>query len=135
VSRRQQNSELIVRGSKLVLNYTNGSPCDSDSKSRRSLSYHDAEDIKTSRFHDDEDDGPRSKKISSSKEPVRRKGAIISLLCQKDPLGPKAPKVTLAFLGTLDHCTYFFEARSQAACAGIETTPQQLGPGGVFGVM
>jgi cation-dependent mannose-6-phosphate receptor len=134
---RQQNSELVVRGSKLVLNYTNGSPCDSDTKDKRELLSHDAEDIKTLRLrdYDDDEDNYRGLKKRASKDKVRRKGAIISLLCQKDPLGPKAPKATLAFLGTLDHCTYFFEARSQAACAGIETTPQQLGPGGVFGVM
>jgi cation-dependent mannose-6-phosphate receptor len=132
---RQQNSELVVRGSKLVLNYTNGSPCDSDTKDKRELLSHDATDIQPSRLRDDDDDDDRSTKKPASKDKVRRKGAVISLLCQKEPLGPKAPKATLAFLGTLDHCTYFFEARSQAACAGIETTPQQLGPGGVFGVM
>lgn len=77
------------------------------------------------------------KRPSSAKEKdkeVRRKNTIILLSCQKDPLGPKSPKATISFAGEMD-CTYIFEAKSQAACAGIETTPQQLGPGGVFGVM
>jgi len=122
----QQNSDLVFRGSKLVLNFTNGSPCDTSEKSKRNA-----------RIKDDDDDDPHSKKPNSgSKSKIRRKSTIISLLCQKEPLGPKAPKATVAFIGASeDHCTYFFEARSQYACAGIETTPQQLGPGGVFGVI
>ena len=138
---RQQNSELVFRGSKLVLNYTNGSPCDTSSR-KRSLRFGDGRDFSTSELHDgyedDEDDEDRHPKEPSnpSREKIRRKSTIISLLCQKEPLGPKAPKATVAFIGASeDQCTYFFEARSQAACAGVETTPQQLGPGGVFGVM
>lgn len=58
------------------------------------------------------------------------------MLCDRETIDPKGPKLYLAFVGTdEDECTYFFEGRSFAACAGIETTPQQLGPGGVFGVM
>jgi cation-dependent mannose-6-phosphate receptor len=88
---------------------------------------------------DDDDEDTPHKKPSSGKEKekekeVRRKNTIILLSCQKDPLGPKSPKATISFAGEMD-CTYVFEAKSQAACAGIETTPQQLGPGGVFGVM
>ncbi|KAF2400216.1 mannose 6-phosphate receptor domain-containing protein [Trichodelitschia bisporula] len=104
----QQNAEPIFRGRKLVLNYTNGSPCDEHSK--------------------------RSEARSDKK--TRRKSTIISLLCDKDPPAPKAPKAVVAFIGASDDaCTFFFEARSQAACAGIEASPQQLGPGGVFGVI
>ena len=104
-----------------MLNYTNGSPCDTDPSDfkRSHTSYeHSSKDLSTYK--------------SSSK---RRKSTIISLLCQKDAL-PNTPKVSVAFVGaSQDHCTYFFEARSTAACAGIETTPSQLSPGGVFGVM
>jgi cation-dependent mannose-6-phosphate receptor len=126
------------------LNYTNGSPCDSNIKKRSPQFVHSAEDIQARKFpsdDDDDDDDDRPSKGPSHKESekegkTRRKSTIISLLCQKEVLGPKAPKATVAFIGASeDHCTYFFEARSQAACAGIETTPQQLGPGGVFGVM
>jgi len=117
----QQNSELVFRGSKLVLNYTNGSPCDSSDPDRRRGSFgfeHDTNDIS-----------------AYDSKPLRRKSTIISLLCQKDVL-PTSPKVSVAFVGASeDHCTYFFEARSTAACAGIETTPSQLSPGGVFGVI
>lgn len=134
---RQQNSGLVLRGSKLVLNYTNGSPCDSPSpKSKRQLS-HGVADLRSAKIVDDDDDDAPHKKLSSGKEKeqeVRRKNTIILLSCQKDPLGPKSPQATISFAGEMD-CTYVFEAKSQAACAGIETTPQQLGPGGVFGVM
>ncbi|KAF2433122.1 mannose 6-phosphate receptor domain-containing protein [Tothia fuscella] len=137
----QQNSELVFRGSKLVLNYTNGSPCATSSKKRSAQLSHNVEDLTTRAFpsdddDDDDDDHDKHSKKPNHKEKVRRKSTIISLLCQKEVLGPKAPKATVAFIGASeDQCTYFFEARSQAACAGIETTPQQLGPGGVFGVI
>lgn len=132
VEYRQQNSELVLRGSKLVLNYTNGSPCDSPSpKSKRQLS-HGVQDLRSAKIIDDDDKKPSSGK--EKEKGVRRKNTIILLSCQKDPLGPKSPKATISFAGEMD-CTYVFEAKSQAACAGIETTPQQLGPGGVFGVM
>ncbi|KAE9985038.1 hypothetical protein BLS_000065 [Venturia inaequalis] len=123
------NSELVLRGSKLVLNYTNGSPCDSPSpKPKRQLA-HGVQDLRSAKIIDDDDDDK-----SHKKKDVRRKNTIILLSCQKDPLGPKSPKATISFAGEMD-CTYIFEAKSQAACAGIETTPQQLGPGGVFGVI
>jgi cation-dependent mannose-6-phosphate receptor len=103
----------------LVLNYTGGSPCDTKHKKR-----HDLTDL-TARREDDDD-----------AKTTRRKSTTISLLCDKEAIDAKAPKVTVAFLSTVeDECAYFFEARSYAACAGIESTPQQLGPGGVFGVM
>jgi hypothetical protein len=147
VNCRQQNSELVLRGSKLVLNYTNGSPCDSPSpKSKRQLSHEpvpdSVPDFRSAKIIDDDDDDdddtphrkPSSGKEKEKEKEVRRKNTIILLSCQKDPLGPKSPKATISFAGEMD-CTYVFEAKSQAACAGIETTPQQLGPGGVFGVM
>ncbi|KIW06250.1 uncharacterized protein PV09_02723 [Verruconis gallopava] len=118
----QQNSELVFRGSKLVLNYTNGSPCDDD----------DDEDLK---HKGSQSFGHETEELRVSKTKTRRKSTIISLLCQKDVL-PNAQKVSVSFVGASpDKCTYFFEARSTAACAGIETTPSQLSPGGVFGVI
>jgi len=112
-----ENNKPLFRGRKLVLNYTGGSPCDS-SHSKRSH----ALDLEN-----------RSTKQTISAESTRRKSTIISLLCDGDNVDPK---VTVAFVGAdEDECSYFFEARSSFACAGIETTPQQLGPGGVFGVI
>jgi len=115
-----ENSELILRGRKLVLNYTNGSPCGTKHSKR-----HGSADL--SRRRDDDDD----------EKPTRRKSTTISLLCDETTIDPKGPKVAISFVGTDDdECSYFFEARSYAACAGIDTTPQQqLGPGGVFGVI
>ena len=63
----------------------------------------------------------------------RRKSTIISMLCDRDPM---SPQLTLNFVGAdTDECTYFFEARSSAACGGIEVAKQTLSPGGVFGVI
>ncbi len=107
--RRSLNTELVLRGPKLILNYTHGSPCEPKRKKR---------DMITDDDH------------------KRRKSTVISLLCEEPSMDSKSPKVKLFFVSSdEDECTYYFEARSAAACAGVEATPQQLGPGGVFGVM
>lgn len=134
-----QNSEPVFRGRKLVLNYTGGSLC-SSGHSKRALLSHEAKDLSTKKIidddddedDDDEDDTPK-KKPTKGKDDKRRKSTIISLLCEKDPLAPKA---SVAFVAASeDECTYFFEARTSAACGGIEVERQTLGPGGVFGVI
>ncbi|KAF4555692.1 Mannose-6-phosphate receptor-like protein [Elsinoe fawcettii] len=144
----QQNDEPIIRGRKLVLNYTHGSPCPSlpTSSLARGLDYQEREIIGGG---DDEDDDPPRKKPSSKrpshdddededgkKKPTdstgRRKSTIISLLCASDPL---APPMAVSFVASPDSCTYFFEARTPAACGGVETAQQTLSPGGVFGVI
>jgi len=136
---RLQNSEPVFRGRKLVLNYTGGSLC-SSGHSKRALLSHEAKDLSTKKIidddddddEDDEDDTPK-KKPTKGKGDKRRKSTVISLLCEKDPLAPKA---SVAFVAASeDECTYFFEARTSAACGGIEVETQTLGPGGVFGVM
>jgi len=135
---RQQNSELVLRGRKLVLNYTGGSPCDSTDTKRSSLS-DDDEDVRASELiggDDDENDHDRKPKTPSKSR--RRKSTIISLLCEREPLAPKSPQASVAFVGaSQDECTYFFEVRSPAACGGAENDSSSgaLGPGGVFGVM
>lgn len=43
--------------------------------------------------------------------------------------------MTVSFVASPDSCTYMFEARTSAACGGVETAKQQLGPSGVFGVI
>ncbi|OCL10616.1 mannose 6-phosphate receptor domain-containing protein [Glonium stellatum] len=135
-----QNSEPVFRGRKLVLNYTGGSLC-SSGHSKRALLSHETEDLSTKKIisdddddedDDDEDDKPKKKPLKN-KDDKRRKSTIISLLCEKDPLAPKA---SVAFVAASeDECTYFFEARTTAACGGIEVERQTLGPGGVFGVI
>lgn len=140
---RQQNSAPVFHGRKLVLNYTNGSPCDSDTGKRS----HAIEDLarreiidpdegKKKHADDDDDDDddfdktPTKRPSSSS---IRRKSTIISMLCDKDPL---SPLLTLSFVAASpDECTYFFEARSSAGCSGIESAKQTLSPSGVFGVI
>lgn len=85
---------------------------------------------------DDEDDDEDDDVKTPAKTPtssVRRKSTVISMLCDKEPL---SPLLTLSFVAASpDECTYFFEARSSAACGGIEVAVQTLSPSGVFGVI
>ncbi|KAJ9295167.1 hypothetical protein DTO271G3_6337 [Paecilomyces variotii] len=116
----QQASEPIFRGRKLILNYTDGSPCPSSSAfdSRNIL---------------DGDKGPDYNNLKSYDKDVRRKSTIMSFLCDREPMAPRA---AVSFVGTMDHCTYFFEVRSPAACGGVAYAPNGgLGPAGVFGVI
>ncbi|KAI9679759.1 MAG: Cation-independent mannose-6-phosphate receptor CI-MPR [Caeruleum heppii] len=135
----QQSSEPIFRGRKLVLNYTDGSPCSSTTNHRRSLHAvssfardRDDSDDDDDDDDDDKDDNGRNGHRKGSKG-IRRKSTLISLLCERDPLAAKA---AIAFVGASpDECTYFFELRSPAACGGVSSTSEGLGPGGVFGVI
>ena len=113
------------------MNYTGGSPCDEPSKRLRSRKLNDNDDDKDDDKDDDRDDEGKDHKYL--KEPKRRKSTLISFICDHDSLAPKAH---LSFLGASpDECTYFFEARSMAACGGVIDPQQSLGPGGVFGVI
>ena len=127
----QTSMKPVVRGRKLVLQYTNGSPCDSSNKKRKIIGDDDKEDD-----DDDDDDKKHSdkKKKSSSK---RRKSTIISLLCEREPLDSKAPRVAVSFIGVSpDECAYSFEVRSPISCASRNKDQQgAVGPGGVFGIM
>ena len=107
-----------------------GSPCDEPSsrkpRSDKNLIGHPDDD-------DDDDDRDHDRKPSKGRSSVRRKSTLISLLCDRDPLA-KTPNV--AFIGASpDECTYVFEVRSAAACGGVATVPQAVGPGYVFGIM
>ncbi|CAD0086396.1 unnamed protein product [Aureobasidium mustum] len=123
-ARWQNSSEPIFRGRKLVLNYTDGSPCPDNpvsSLSPRGIIGDDDDDDDDKKHKDKDDEDDKKGRKGGSKEPStrlnRRKNTIISLLCNTDPLAP---------LNT---------ARSSAACGGIEVAKQQLGPSGVFGVI
>lgn len=125
---RLQNSEFVMRGRKMVLNYTGGSPCESIA----SRSPHAVQDLWSREIVDpDKKKGSSSDKSSNS---TRRKSMIISMLCDRDPL---APTLGLSFIGTMDECSYFFEGRSNAACAIANTSKggTSLNPGSVFGVI
>jgi cation-dependent mannose-6-phosphate receptor len=143
--RSLENYEPVFRGRKLVLNYTGGSLCPSSSNRR---SPHAALDLSAREIIDDDDDDkdkdkdknkdkdgkdddedPPKKKPSSDGK--RRKTAIISLLCESDPLA----KTAFSFVAAVDECVYFFEGRSAAACGGVHIEEQALGPSGVFGVI
>lgn len=129
-----ESYEPVFRGRKLVLNYTGGSLCPSSSSKR---SPHAAVDLSTRAIIDDDDDKDKGKdedkdsKKKPSKDSERRKTAIISLLCESDPLA----KTAFSFVAAVDDCVYFFEGRSPFACGGVHIEEQALGPGGVFGVI
>lgn len=146
------NTEPVFRGRKLVLNYTDGSPCPSTPISaythgvqdlplspRKILGDDDDDDDDKDDKDDDDDDDNDDRKPknpsnggSDPSSGIRRKSTIISLLCSTDPL---APLMTVSFVASPDSCSYFFEARTSAACGGVEEAKQQLGPSGVFGVI
>ncbi|KAF2757936.1 mannose 6-phosphate receptor domain-containing protein [Pseudovirgaria hyperparasitica] len=123
-----QNAEPVFRGKKLVLNYTDGSPCVS-SKSKKAEGLLADRALKGDDDVDDNDDDAPQK----PKDGKRRKQTIISLLCENDALNSDA---SISFVAASeDECAYFFEARSSAACAGIEKEFQTVGPAGVFSLI
>ena len=117
----------VIRGRKMVLNYTEGSPCPTVDKRR---------DIPSREIIDDDDDDKDDDKDEDDNRPssssTRRKTTIISMLCERDPL---MPPLTLSFVASPDECTYIFEARTNAACAHLEVAKQTLSPSGVFSVI
>ena len=122
---RQSSTAPLFRGRKLTLNYTDGSPCDSNPKLLSTRRKHEDDE------NDDDDDDDDHK--HRAKPDPRRKSTLISFLCDRDSLTPKAH---LSFIGASpDECTYFFEARSLAACGRITPTQQSMSPGGVFAVI
>jgi len=106
------SSNLVLRGRRLVLQYTDGSPC--------------GENKKRSKWDDDDED---EKKESG----FRKKSTIISFHCNEDPLAKDA---VASFVGTdPDDCSYHFEVLSKAACVTAEPAKQSVGPGAVFGII
>jgi len=131
-----------------VLTYEGGSPCgtEEDKDKRGSASVHEGAAYKYHEYDDEEDDEEDDKEDEKKKEkedkdkskdkdkvPVRRKSATFSFLCDRDADTPTAA----SFVGSdPDQCAYFFEVRSQHACAGAEPhKPGSVGPGGVFAII
>ena len=147
-----ESQEPVIRGRKLVLNYTGGSLCptlgDREDRIRRAalptdIAKADPSDEEISAYrsrkdHDDEDDDDREdddrSRKGKGKDSERRKSTIISLLCEREPKDSD-PLVSVSFVGSVDDCAYFFEARSKSACSTTKVSNEPLGPGSVFGVM
>ena len=152
---------LIPRGRKLVLEYTGGSPCATNlpkARPRALSTVADAAGPAPRAVHEgakyryyDDGDGSGSAAATppgnaSSAAPAaaaaedapasttRRKSLTISFLCDRDPLNTLA---AASFINTdPDECAYFFEVRSQHACAGAEPhKPGSVGPGSVFAII
>ena len=112
---RELSTDLTLRGKKLVLQYTNGSPCATSKISKRAT------------ISDDDDDDDYYEEV------VRYKSTLISFICEKDPTAKQAAP---SYVGTdPDECAYFFEVKSQHACGGSEPTKQGVGPGAVFTII
>jgi cation-dependent mannose-6-phosphate receptor len=134
----QQSADPIFRGKKLVLNYTSGSLCpELDENGRPRFATRKILD-----GDEDDDELPPSGKPSKGKAPspkplasTRRKSTLLSFQCDRDPQLTDHPQIS--FIGSPDHCTYFFEVRSRYACGGAISSGESgsLGPGGVFGVI
>ncbi|KAI5804485.1 mannose-6-phosphate receptor binding domain-containing protein [Geopyxis carbonaria] len=62
--------------------------------------------------------------------PGYRKSTLMSLMCDHEAFH----KPSVAFVGAVNDCAYFFEVRTSAACATINRA-QALGPVAVFGVI
>ncbi|OKL60633.1 hypothetical protein UA08_04168 [Talaromyces atroroseus] len=128
----EQNPEPIFRGKRLVLNYTNGSPCTSSGNPLLGSSLH-ADDDFTAEHGYSSSKPSYSATAAGDSQTTKRKSAIMSFLCDRE-----APAATpaVSFVGTMDSCTYFFEVRSLVACGGVAAVPEGgLGPAGVFGVI
>jgi cation-dependent mannose-6-phosphate receptor len=139
----QGNDELLFRGKRLLMNLTMGSPCpelDEDGKpiERREIKHGgdgDDDDDDDDDDNDDEDDEKDEPTRKPKKASSRRKSTMISFICDTSPLLSTKPSVS--FVGTMDHCSYWFEVRSRHVCGGTTTsdTKGTLGPAGVFGVI
>ena len=136
----QESSELIVRGKKLVLQYTGGSPCGEPKKVRdkRTFEVHDGAAYKYADFANEEEGDEQMSTFDMLYDNDTKKGdgkwrksMSVSFLCDRDPVGEK---LSIAFVGTDPHeCAYFFEARTIHACPTAEKhKPGSVGPGSVF---
>ncbi|RPA74244.1 mannose 6-phosphate receptor domain-containing protein [Ascobolus immersus RN42] len=99
------NDKPMFRGRKLVLTYTDGSPCTSSSPS-------------------DTDSAASGLAFGSP----RRKSTTISFQCDNSLL----VRAAVSFVGTPDECAYFFEVRTSAACPGVKRE-EGVGVGALFG--
>ncbi|CAH0018398.1 unnamed protein product [Clonostachys rhizophaga] len=130
-----QSLDVQSRGRKLVLQYSDGSPCGkskSKSKSKSSPrsadSVYDEDTLAKQHAHEVE----TYAKADDPKD--RKKSTTISFLCDRDVANTH---LAVSFVGTdPDECAYFFEARSHHACASSEPhKPGSVGPGSIFGII
>jgi len=142
----EANHDLTIRGRKLLLNYTNGSPCpdldeygDPLPYSSSGLDVRELLDGDKSKYSgddddDDDDDDDRPRKGQASKY-TRRKSTILSFICDTSSALSTTPRVS--FVASPDHCSYIFEVRSRYACAGATPSHEKgtLGPAGVFAMI
>lgn len=160
---RQQSSSLLFRGRKLVLNYTDGSPCPAtpeEPKLFRRKIVDGGDDDEGDKDEDDKDDDDKDKddedKDKNKDEDKDKEKDSDNKYGDEDDGDKKKPSESgrrksslisfhcdrdlvtpaVSFVGTMDSCTYVFDIRTSAACGGVAaSTDGGLGPAGVFGVM
>ncbi|AEO58171.1 hypothetical protein MYCTH_2305350, partial [Thermothelomyces thermophilus ATCC 42464] len=82
---------------------------------------------------DEDDDREKDNGKGGANQRQLRKSASISFLCDHDPDTPTAFSFAMA---DPYECAYFFEVRSQHACAAAEPhKPGSVGPGSVFAII
>ena len=138
----RENHELLFRGKRLLMNYTMGSICpelDEDGKPLERPKIKDDDDDRDDEDDDNEEDEDDDEEDEPKRKPKkaanRRKSTLLTFICDMSPLLSTRPSVS--FVGTMDHCTYWFEVRSRHVCGGTTTsdTKGTLGPAGVFAVI
>ncbi|KAH7374490.1 mannose-6-phosphate receptor binding domain-containing protein [Plectosphaerella cucumerina] len=146
----QSSLDLKSHGRKLVLQYTGGSPCGGDESKQRAArdtthspdsEHYDAyarEKAEKEAYLKATDPKNFSPAMDggngSDARATRRKSATISFHCDPEQVGGQ---VGVSFVATdPDECAYFFEVRSQHACARAEPhQPGSVGPGSVFAII
>lgn len=131
----QASAAPLFRGKKLILNYTDGSPCDNDAPKPRALEPRSPKkvDDSDSDSSDDPDDTdrPHHRKPSAS---TRLKTTFIEFTCDSQSVSTQ--KTHIHYLGNFDNCFYMFDAKSPLACPSPVSPPtQSVGPGFVFSLI
>ena len=124
------NQNLTIRGRKLLLNYTNGSPCPDLDEYGDPLPF-TSSSLDVRKLLGDKN-GTSKPNVAKG---IRRKSTLLSFICDTSPALSTTPR--LSFLAAPDHCSYIFEVRSRYACAGAAPSQEKgtLGPGGVFAMI
>ena len=132
----EANHNLTMRGRKLLLNYTNGSPCPELDGNGQPIYRRSPLDVRElldggRKGHGDNNTGKNKSPLKSN----RKKSTILSFICDTSPALSTTPRIS--FLASPDHCSYIFEVRSRYACAGATPSHEKgtVGPGGVFAMI
>lgn len=131
----QENHNLTLRGRKLLLNYTGGSPCPDLDEYGDPVSVNGLLNVREIIGGGGGNKSKSGSGNNSGRRSARTRSTVLSFICDTSPALSTTPRIS--FVGTMDHCTYNFEVRSRYACAGATPSHEKgtLGPAGVFGMI